>query len=192
MKHKGCLFAFVVFLACIGGILATIQHIQRRLHPVYYGKTLVEWADEAIWAEDHETRQKAVEVLREGRNREGEEARLRVYKELAIATKDGKSKEQLPDELLPYLLEAFKEEGQCAGMVAGGLEKCPASQTVPLLIELLMVEREPIKEGYLIRTLSRFGPKAQVAIPLIRQSLRDPNMELRRTALGALEQIDPK
>jgi hypothetical protein len=190
MKNKGCLVVFVVCLV-VGSLFVVIKSVQSRLHPVYHGKRLVEWADEAIWDEDHMVRQRAVEILREACDHEGEEARLRVYKELAIATRDGKRKNQLPEELIPFLLEALKKEDQCAGMVTGGLEKCPASQTVPQLVALLKDESDTTKQYYLIRTLGRFGPAARAAIPLLRQFLGDENRRLRETARTAMEQIDP-
>lgn len=40
-------------------------------------------------------------------------------------------------------------------MIAGGLEKCPPSQTVPQLIEMLKNESDPGKRDLLIRTLRR-------------------------------------
>jgi hypothetical protein len=193
MKYKGCLICFVFFLACVGSLAVVIRHIQNRLNPVYHGKHLLEWADGAVWAEDHMTRQRAAEVLRQARLREGEEVRLRVYKELLqFNRREGERKDQLPEELTPFLVEAFKEEDQNAGLVMAGLEKCPASQVMPPLIELLKDERQTRKKSYLIRALGQFGPKARAAIPLIRQSLQSENMGLRETAREALERIDSR
>jgi hypothetical protein len=188
VKRKGCLMGFLV-LAVVVGYVVTVKSIQNRLHPVYHGKHLVKWADEAVWAEDRADRQRAVEILREGCDREDEEARLRVYEELAIARKNGECKEQLPEELIPFLLEAFKQEDQCAGMVTGGLEKCPASQTAPQLAVLLKDETNPIKRYYLIRTLGRFGTAARAANPLLQHFLGDENRQVREAARRTLDVI---
>jgi hypothetical protein len=155
MKNKGCLGCLATFLAVIVILIVAIRHVQSSLHPVYHSKRLVEWADEAVYAEDHTARQKAVDILREACSREGEEARLRVYKEFVVNKNGREPIDQLPEELLPFLLERFKEERECAGMIAGGLEKCPPSQTVPQLMEMLKNEGDPWKRDLLIRTLRR-------------------------------------
>jgi HEAT repeat protein len=77
-------------------------------------------------------------------------------------------------------------------MVAASLGRCPASETVPCLVELLREEREPYKRGQLIQTLGLFGPKARAAIPLIRESLQDRDEGVRETSREALEKIVPE
>lgn len=192
MKVKGCLAGLVISFAVIAIFIIAIRHVQSRVNPVYHGKRLVEWADEAVCVGNHTARQRAVEVLREACYREGEETRLRVYKEFITINRDGTTIYQFPEELLPFLLERFKEEDECAAMIAGGLEKCPPAQTVPQLIEILKVESDPWKQDLLICTLGRIGSSARTAVPVIRRLLPNMNGDHRRMALWALKQIDPK
>lgn len=192
MRRKGCFVVFVILLALVAVFVAAVKHIQSRFNPVYQGKSLRDWADEAIGADDHAIRQRAVEVLREACDREGEDARLHLYYHLVNARGGIERSEVLPAELVPFLLEAFKKEGQCAGMVAASLGRCPASETVPGLVELLREEREPYKRDQLIKTLGRFGPKAREAIPLIQESRQDRDKGVCGTSREALEKIVPE
>lgn len=115
MKNKGCLGCLVTFLAVIAILIVAIRHVQSSLHPVYHGKRLVEWADEAVYAEDHAARQKAVNILREACSREGEDARLLVYKEFVVVKNGREPIDQLPEELLPFLLKGSKKNTNAQG-----------------------------------------------------------------------------
>jgi hypothetical protein len=187
----GCLAALAVALASLAGLAAVVRHFQARSNPTYHGRPLLDWADEALLSEDPAARRQAVEVLREARGREGEQARIRLYYELAGGPPDGRSPERLPEELVPFLLEAFREEEDCAGVVALALGKCPPAAAAPGATELLRDERDPYRRGWLLRALGRFGPDAREAIPVIRPLLHDRDRSVRENARDALKRIDP-
>jgi hypothetical protein len=187
----GCLVVLAAALAGLGGLAAAVRYLHARYNPTYYGRPLLDWADEALLSEDPASRRRAVEVLREARGREGEQARTRLYYELASGPPDGRSPERLPGELAPFLLEAFREEDLCAGIVALALGKCPPAATAPGVADLLRGERDPYRQGKLLETLGKFGPEARDAVPVIRPLLRDNDRSVRDNARGALKKIDP-
>lgn len=199
MNNKGCLMGFMASIVVIalvgalviGGLAVVIKSVQIGFNPVYHGKHLLEWADEAVRADDHEARQRAVEVLREACDHEGEDARLHLYYHLVDINGGIERRDALPAELVSFLLGRFEQEDLCAGMVAASLGRCPASDVVPGLVGLLQKEWGPYKRGQLIQTLGQFGNKARQAIPLIQKSLHDKDSGVRETARQALKHIDP-
>jgi hypothetical protein len=196
MHKKGCLMGLLALLAVSGGVVALAAWAHRRFvvdHycPVFHGRRLNEWADQAVGAADPAARQEAAAALGEARGQVNEDARLRLYKDLALS-RGREAEDTLPVEVLPFLREAFREEDRCAGMVAAGLARCPAAQTVPSLVEMLKGEKDAWKRETLMRTLGRFGPRAKEAVPLFREALGDARRETREEARMALEAIDPE
>jgi hypothetical protein len=165
--------------------------VTNRYDPTVEGKRLHEWADQAVDGADPATRHEAVEVLRRARGHLGEEARLGLYKRLYADPHERAPRDHLPEELPPFLLEAFQAEDECAGLVAGCLERCPATQTIPPLVAMLRGEKVRFKRVLLIQTLGRFGPQAAEAAPLIHAAFDDPDREIRAAARTALEHIEP-
>jgi hypothetical protein len=109
---KGCILTLGIGLGLVVGTLYVVYaHFKNQFDPVYHGKRIRAWAEQAIRDEDVTTRREAVQILLEAlEDMEGEPRTQLLYYFAGVTEGNGEHTE-LPRELLPFLVRAMKDRG---------------------------------------------------------------------------------
>lgn len=189
---KGCLLLLGLALALgIGSVVIVVFHLLNKYNPVYHGKRVYAWQDQAIWDEDPAAREQAVQVLLEALHGMEGEPRTQLVMRFCHPRRHGQEKTEMPKEVLPFLIEALKIDEHGGGYAFIPLAYIPGPETVPALIDALRDERDAETRKRLVRVLGELGPKAKAAVPVLRDALRDENAAVRESAAVALKRIEP-
>jgi hypothetical protein len=184
---KGCLIVAAAVAALFGTAGGIALYFWDQYHPVYHGKRLYAWADQAMSAPNPSTRKEAVAVLREALPNLRGEPRTQLL--LYIAGPPA----PLPPEMLPFLLDDLEVDEHPDSYISLALSRVRGTDAVRALTAV--VQDSPnlrAREGAM-RALGMMGAKAKEAVPALREAvLRNKGTELGRHAVEAWKQIDPE
>jgi HEAT repeat protein len=185
--NRGCLIAAVA-VALLCGVAGGISlYMWGYYNPVYHGKRLYDWADQARRAPDPAARREAVAVLRETLPDLRGEPRTQLLMHFAGPPPP------LPPEMLPFLLDDLEADEHPDSYICLALSKVPAADTVPALIAVVRDSKNPLAREGAICALGKMRAQAREAVPVLREvALREQGTGPGRRAADALWQIDPE
>jgi hypothetical protein len=190
---RGCLVAAAVAVAVLCGVAGGIalyiwyEYNWGEYNPVYHGKRLYDWADQARRAPDPAARREAVAVLREALTGLHGEPRTMLLMHFAGPAPP------LPPEMLPFLLDDLEADEHPDSYICLALSKVPAADAVPALIAVVRDSKNPLAREGAICALGKMGAEAREAVPVLQEVLlRDKDTGPGERAADALKQIDPE
>jgi hypothetical protein len=196
--RKGCLLTLGIVLGFVaGGAYCVYSHFKNKYDPVYYGKRIHSWADRAIWNEDPATRQEAVRILLEAVEEMECEPRTQLLRAFVGPTQGNQEKATLPQELLPFLIQALKTERR-SGYPVKALLRVEGSDTVPALIDVLRNDkgREAREQAALalgiLGSENKLGLAKEQTITALQEAMQDENPEVRNRAGEGLKRIEAR
>ena len=179
------LLAVVAVLGVLCGVAGGIGlHFRNLYNPVYHGKRLYAWAEQATGAPEPSTRREAVAVLREVLPHLRDEPRTQLLLHIAGSN-------PLPPGLLPFLLDDLETDEHPDSYICLALSGVRGPDAVPALIAVLRDLQNPRAREGAICALGRMGPRAREAVPALREALHDEDQAVRVRAARALKDIDP-
>jgi HEAT repeat protein len=183
MKRLLAMLVVVAGVLCgvVGGVGLYFWNLY---NPVYHGKRLYAWADQAREAADPAARREAVAVLREALPDLHGEPRTQLLLHTAGYA-------PLPPELLPFFLDDLATDDHPYGYVCGGLSRVEGPDVVPALLAVLRESKNPSAREGAACALEAMGPRAKEAVPALRDALHDEDQRVRQRAAWALKAIDP-
>ena len=193
---KGCVLTLGIMLGLVAGAIGVVYfHFKNEFDPIYHGKRIYTWADQAIWDDDPEARQEAVRVCFEALEDLEGEPRTQFIMQFVHPKRGNQEKTRLPKELLPFLIRAMKIEDR-SGYAIMALRQLDATDIVPTLIALLRNEESVstrVQVVAILRTFAfegRLGPAEEQARAALREALQDADPQVQKSAGEALNWIE--
>ena len=170
-----------ILCAVVGGVGLYFWNLY---DPVYHGKRLYDWADQAREAADPAARREAVAVLREALPDLRGEPRTQLLLHIAGYA-------PLPPELLPFFLDDLATDEHPDSYVSMGLSRVEGPDVVPALLAVLRESKSPLAREGAICALGKMRPRVREAVPALREALHDQDQRVRERAARVMKDIDP-
>ena len=187
MKKRGCLLTFaVVCLLLTGAVAYFYLNYQNLYNPIYNGKRVYAWSEQAIHDHDPAARAEATQALVSAfKEMRPGEPRIQL---VMYCCSDG----LLPKEIIPFLIEALHaHEIQAPGSYqAIALSRVEGTAAVPALVEVALNDEDPHARAGAVAALRMMGPKAKAAEPDLRRAASEGEGEARHRAEEALQEIE--
>lgn len=187
---RGCILVLIIVLAFALLLLAVFDYFWNEYNPVYHGKRLYAWADQAIWDPSPEARAQATQVLLGALGRERGEPRVQLLIRFVRPQRGKEEKTELPKEVLPFLIEALGVDDLPPGSYpAYALRFGAGPDTAPALAEALRHHKNPAVRRQAAAILGDLGVRAETAIPVLTEALDDDDKAVRLAAAEALGKL---
>jgi hypothetical protein len=194
---KSCLLTLGIVLALVAVTGSVVYlHFKSQFDPVYHGKRIYTWKDQAIWDEDAAAREEAVEVLLEAVEEMEGEPRQQLLLRFVLPRSVDDEKPVLPKELLPFLIRAMKMD--CSGYPAKALILTPGPETATALIHVLRSKESSHtrkEAAYVLGALAmeyKLGSAMEQAVAALREASQDEDPEVRKEAADDLNWIEAR
>jgi len=195
---KSCLLTLGIVLALVAVTGSVVYfHFKNQFDPVYHGKRIYTWKDQAIWDEDPAAREEAVQVLLEAVEEMEGEPRTQLLLRFVLHVRPNEEKPVLPKEVLPFLIRAMKVEDR-SGYPAKALYQIPGPETATALIDVLRSKESSqtrYQAAYVLGALAmenKLGSAMEQAVAALRKASQDEDPKVRREAADHLKWIEAR